>query len=138
MQITTRAKAILGGIALVGTVAIGGSAFTAGGVSNTAGAGNNGSFVGGRVSQDIKGAVITGVAYDVDNALNKIDSVTLTFDSNTQDGKAVALVFTPKSGGAAGTFTCENIGETTTHVSVCLGSPSADTTAESVAITVTS
>lgn len=139
MNLNKRARLLVGAVALAGTVAFAGNAFTAGGASiDNSGGGHDGSFVGGRVTQNITGAVVTDVHYNVNNSTNKISSVDLTFDSTTQDGKAVALAFTATGGGVAGTYVCENIGATTTHVSACSATTPADVTAASVAITVTS
>jgi hypothetical protein len=92
-------------LAVAGVVAAGGSAFTAGGLQNLAGADQ---FVGGSVTQTVSGTTVTGVAYETDAANNNIKSVTLTFGNDAADGTQPTLVF---SGPGAENYTCAIVAE---------------------------
>lgn len=122
---------ILSAVAVAGLVAAGTSAFTASGVTNTAGPGQ---FVGGTVSQTISGATLAGVAYAFSDAPanNAIHAVTLTFAGNSADGQTPSIVFTATT---AEPFTCTAI-DGTTHVSTCTADSADQTGAASIAITV--
>jgi hypothetical protein len=93
---------LFGALAVAGTVAATGSAFTAGGL----GASPADEFVGGSVAQNIVGTTVTGVAYDTDEAANTISSVTLTFGNDLVDGKTPTLVF---GGTGAQPYTCAEV-----------------------------
>lgn len=125
----TNSKKILGAVAVAGLVATGGSAFTAGGLSGAPST----MFVGGSVDQTITGAVISSVVYDVDEAANKITSVTLTFTGATTDGKTPTITFT----GAAvnGTYTCAAV-DAVSKASSCTATTKADTNVTSLDIQV--
>jgi hypothetical protein len=110
-------------------VAVGGGAFTAGGVTAPSSA-----FVGGSVAQSITGATLESVVYDTDEALNKITSVTLTFSDGTADAKTPTIAF---SGAAInGAYTCAAV-EAAGHTSLCSAAPTkADNNATTLTITV--
>jgi len=135
MSITRRAKSVVASAALLGAALSAGTAFTAGGVS-LAGAPPS-EFIGGSVEQVITGATITNIAYDVDEAANKIVSVQLIFGDGTADGKTPVVAFA----GAAenGEYTCTAV-DAETNVSTCGGGASpedqADTNVSGLTITV--
>ncbi|MEX0846478.1 MAG: hypothetical protein WD023_01770 [Ilumatobacteraceae bacterium] len=127
MRTSGRTKAIIAATAGVGALTMmAGNAFTAGGTYDTSGDG----FVGGTVDQVIFGANITNVAYDLDG--DTIDSVTVTFVNPNQpntypdgpaseqdvNGMAFSIVFS-NGGTPIGTYTCEDVGDTTDFVSTC-------------------
>jgi hypothetical protein len=79
----------LGALVIAGTVAAGGSAFTAGGLGNTVPT----AFIGGSVTQTVSGASLDGVKY-TPAALNpnQISTVDLTFN-NSVVGQDVVVSF---------------------------------------------
>lgn len=84
---------MLGGVAVAGVVAAGSTAFTATGLTNSAGASQ---FIGGTVTQTVTGATLTGVTYSFgDVAKTKVRSVVLAFTG--ADGKTATVV--PAGGG---------------------------------------
>lgn len=91
MNISTRAKALVGAVAIGGAAIAMGGAFTAGGISGTAH--ETPAFVGGSVDQTVEGATLNTIAYDVDEANNKISTVTLTFNDNKSEGKVPTIAF---------------------------------------------
>jgi hypothetical protein len=93
MRMTTKKK-ILGAAAVAGVVAASGSAFTGGGLSNTA---TQDQFVGGTTSQTVHGATLTAVSYTV--AANIVTHIHLTFDA-AATGHDVTVTF------GGGTYTC--------------------------------
>ncbi|MBK5306252.1 MAG: hypothetical protein JJD92_06140 [Frankiaceae bacterium] len=107
-------RKLLGAVVLVGVVAATGSAFTATGVTNNAGASQ---FIGGTISQSVKGATLSSVAYSFGDAPanTAVHSVALTFADANSDGITPSVVFT---GGNAVAFTCDVIA-VTTHLSTC-------------------
>lgn len=122
MNINKRARILVGAVALAGSVAFAGNAFTAGGVTVNPGAGDNdGSFLGGNLTQAVWGAVITNVAYETDTSSPaKIDSVTITFESDTPAAdKPVTLKFYNGADALQGSYTCEAVGDTNADESVC-------------------
>lgn len=135
MNISTRAKALVGVVALGGAAVAMGGAFTAGGISGTAH--ETPAFIGGSVDQSITGATISSIVHDVDEANNKINSVTLTFGDATADGKVPVITFTGAT--ENGAYTCVAV-DATSNQSLC--SPNAttpvkaDTNVTSVDITV--
>jgi hypothetical protein len=94
---------ILGAVAAAGVIAAGSSAFTAGGLSTTAGADAD-NFIGGQVSQTITGATLKSVAYtnDPTSATPSITAVTLVFDEDLT-GRPVTISL---DGGATTVFPC--------------------------------
>ena len=134
MNINTRAKALIGAVAIGGAAIAMGGAFTAGGITNNASATE---FVGGSVDQTIVGATLSSIVHDVDEANNKINSVTLTFGDATADGKVPVITFTGAT--ENGAYTCAPV-DPTSNLSLC--SPDvttpvrADTNVTSVDITV--
>lgn len=125
----THTKKILGAVAVAGLVATAGSAFTAGGLSGAPST----MFVGGSVDQSVTGATISSVVYDVDEAANKIDAVTLTFGDATADAKVPTITFTGAA--ANGTFTCTAV-NATTNISSCTATTQADNNVTSLDIQV--
>jgi len=76
---------ILGAFTTAGIVAVGGSAFTAGGVTNST-TGTSG-FIGGTVTQTSTGADLANVAYATDDtgtAKDDVNAITLTFSTSVQ------------------------------------------------------
>ena len=80
---------VLTATAAVGVIAIGGSAFTAGGLSLAAGQENG--FLGGSVTQNITGATINNIEYGwTDNDYTAINEIKLTFAASAT-GRTVTL-----------------------------------------------
>lgn len=120
---------LIGAVGVAALTVAASSAFTAGGLTAPAS-----SFVGGSVSQSITGATLSNIAYDTNEATNKISSVTLTFSTTAVDTKTPTLAF---SGAVVnGIYTCAAV-EATGHTSLCTaGATIADTNATSVTVTV--
>ena len=101
MNIAKRARVIVGAVALIGAVGVGGTALTATGLTNNAGSSQ---FVGGSVSQSVTGAALTSVTYGYADTTNTaVDTVDLVFDANSA-GKTVAV--TIHQGGTPTVLTC--------------------------------
>ena len=133
MNLSKRAKIMIGAVALVGAggaFAAAGNAFTGSGVTNNAGSSQ---FVGGTVTQGVTGATLNSVVYTFGDAPanTAIHSALLTFGTGT-DGKTVNVAF---SGGNTVAFTCTAI-EATGHTSTCTTAGADETGAASIAITV--
>jgi len=104
MNLTKRNKIIIAAVALAGAVAVTGSAFTAGGLSDS----SSDSFIGGTVDQTITGAVLTDVDYNI-GVDDDIDSVAVTVTGNVA-GRTLEIEFydsVPALTGAA--YTCTTI-----------------------------
>lgn len=100
---TTNRKKLIGAVAVVGILAAGGSAFTATGLTSTAGASQ---FIGGTVSQAVTGATLNGITYGFTDATNTaVDTVTLTFAADAV-GKHVAIAL---AGNGASTSSCTDV-----------------------------
>lgn len=80
MNINTRAKALIGAVAIGGAAIAMGGAFTAGGLSADGTAAQD-VFIGGAVSQTVTGAILTAIDYTIDSSTDpdQITSVDLTF-----------------------------------------------------------
>ncbi|HVL04699.1 MAG TPA: hypothetical protein VM388_01845 [Acidimicrobiales bacterium] len=104
MNINKRARIVVGALALAGTVAFAGNAFTATGVSRGANFGES-QFVGGTVTQTVTGATLESVVYNTNIAGTEVNSVEVTFASGS-DGQGVKAKF-----GAATAVDCGNIDE---------------------------
>jgi hypothetical protein len=119
-----------------GLVAVGGAAFTGSGLS-TSGSAASDSFVGGTVTQSIKGATLTDIGYGYVDATNTaIESATLTFaDEPTTYGKAVMATL---SGGSGTNLTCAGTLSSTVHAVTCSSDATGYTGATSLAVTVAS
>lgn len=102
MKISTRAKALVGAVAITGAAIAMGGAFTAGGISGTAH--ETDAFIGGSVDQSITGATLSSIVHDVDEANNKINSVLLTFGDATADNKVPEITFAGAT--ENGVYTC--------------------------------
>jgi len=87
MNLTKRNKIIIAAVALAGAVAVTGSAFTAGGLSDS----SSDSFIGGTVDQTITGAVLTDVDYNI-GVDDDIDSVAVTVTGNVA-GRTLEIEF---------------------------------------------
>jgi molybdopterin-binding protein len=104
MNLTKRNKIIIGAIALAGAAAVTGSAFTAGGLTDT----SNDSFIGGTVDQTISGAVLTDVDYNIGTA-NEIDSIAVTVTGNVA-GRVLEIEFYDIANAATGDpYSCTTI-----------------------------
>jgi hypothetical protein len=105
---------LLGGVAVAGAVAAGTTAFTASGLSNTI---SGSSFVGGTITQNVVGAVLSAaVFHPVTTGSNNIDSITLTLAG---EGGATITTVTAKitgkdDGGSAATAEALDCTGTTT------------------------
>ncbi|MDT4935802.1 MAG: hypothetical protein QOK11_3694 [Pseudonocardiales bacterium] len=120
-----------------GLVAVGGAAFTGSGLS-TSGTAASASFVGGTVSQSIKGATLTDIGYSYVDATNTaIASAALTFaDEPATYGKTVTAVL---SGGSGTNLTaCDGTLSATVHTVTCSSDASGYTGATGLAVTVAS
>ncbi|MFN8022948.1 MAG: hypothetical protein U0Q03_15590 [Acidimicrobiales bacterium] len=101
MNLSKRNKIIIGAVALAGAVAVTGSAFTAGGLSDS----SNDSFIGGTVDQTISGAVLTDVDYNIGTD-NDIDSIAVTVTGNVA-GRILEIEFYDGADAATGDpYTC--------------------------------
>jgi hypothetical protein len=99
MRMTNKQK-ILGAVAVAGVVAAAGSAFTATGLLNSAGASQ---YIGGTVSQSVSGATLSNIAYDFSDATNTaVSSVTLSLSGAQAKHVSISL-----AGGTA--FTCTDV-----------------------------
>ncbi|MDT4987951.1 MAG: hypothetical protein QOI74_2045 [Micromonosporaceae bacterium] len=119
-----------------GLVAVGGAAFTGSGLS-TSGTAASDSFVGGTVSQSIKGATLTDISYSyVDASNTAIESAALTFaDEAATYGKTITAVL---SGGTGTNLTCTGTLSVTVHSVTCSSDAAGYTGASSLAVTVAS
>lgn len=89
MNISTRAKALVGAVAIGGAAVAMGGAFTGPGVtSNFTSATNDPTFVGGEASVALDGATLTDIAYDIDDTTSDLTGVQLTFTEDLT-GKTV-------------------------------------------------
>jgi hypothetical protein len=131
MNLSKRAKTMVAAVSLMGAVGIAGTAFTAPGLTNNAGATQ---FVGGTVSQTISGGVLSSVDYTFADAPanTAVHSALLTFADASTDAKTPTVVM---SGGNAATFTCTSI-EVTNHTSTCTADTANGTGLTGIAITV--
>ena len=136
MNITTRAKVLVGGIALVGAVALGGTAFTGTGVT-TSGQAASAQFVGGAISQSVTGATLSGIVYAYANGTNTaVHSVTLTFANDNTDGRLPTVELTNTSGA---TFTCQPVAVTSgSNTSLCSADTDDAVGVSAIAVTVPS
>jgi hypothetical protein len=133
MNINKRAKVVVAAVALIGTAGIAGNAFTGTGVTNNAPASQ---FVGGQVSQVVKGATLTNVQYGFsDPPVNlNLHQIRLTFAGTDTNGKAVTVVPTGVSVlGSA--WTCGNV---VLGVSNCTNAGTDTTGMDGLTITVAS
>lgn len=124
-------RKLFGAVLAVGVLAATGSAFTATGLTNNAGANQ---FVGGTISQDVTGATLSSVTYAFGDAPanTAVHSVALVFADEITVGKTPTVALT---GGNAVAFTCDAIA-VTTHLSTCTTSGADRTGVTSIAITV--
>lgn len=131
MNTSTRAKALIGAVAIGGSAVAMGGAFTAGGIGGTAH--STPAFIGGSVDQSITGATMSAIVYDVDEAANKITSVELTFTGTAADGKTPVITFTGAT--VNGTYTCAAI-DAVNHKSACTATTKADSNVSSLDINI--
>jgi hypothetical protein len=98
---------LLGGVAVAGAVAAGATAFTATGLTNSAGSTQ---FVGGTISQTVTGTALSSIAYAYTDVTDTtVDYITLTFADANADTKAVTAVGTLGNASTV-TFTCTAVG----------------------------
>ena len=130
MNLTNRAKIMIGAAAVVGVFSAG-TAFASSGLTNNAGPTQ---FVGGTTGQSVTGATLSSVVYTFGDAPanTAIHSALLTFADSNTDAKTPTIVFT---GGNAVVFTCTAI-EATGHTSTCTTAGADRTGVTSVAISV--
>jgi hypothetical protein len=124
-------KSIIAGLAIAGVAVVGGSAFTAGGLTSTA---PTNQFIGGQVGQHVTGAAVSSIVYNraaLDE--NQLHGVTVTFSTATVN--TITPTVTATTTGTPVTFTCEPIGATTTMVSACVTGPDATTDFVSTTLT---
>ena len=84
MNINTRAKALIGAVAIGGAAIAMGGAFTAGGIDGTA-VETNPVFIGGSTNQTVQGATLEGVDYTLSTDGSTVNSVDLRFSTATWD-----------------------------------------------------
>jgi hypothetical protein len=118
MNISTRAKALIGAVAIGGAAVAMGGAFTAGGLAAGTDVESKPVFIGGKIMQTVEGATLASVVYGFDNVDDptNIESVTLNFDVNS---KAATKTPTIVVGDGSVAYTCEPVGTTTADVSTC-------------------
>ncbi len=131
MHLTRKSKILVAGLAAAAGATIAtGSAFTAGGITNSTTDG----FVGGTFTQVITGATVTNIAYATTG--NTIDSVTVTFDDGANENlndSVLRIQFQTTADANIGTYTC-TIEE---YVGTCAGSVKVlSTAAEKLIVTV--
>lgn len=132
MNISTRAKALVGAVAITGAAVAMGGAFTAGGLTSTA---TNDQFVGGTTGQTIAGANLTSVDYFTSDGLT-VSQVDLTLDA-AATGKTVEATFTDTAATPVDyAYNCVEVG--TTAVYECTpavdAAPTADGTTLSIVV----
>lgn len=93
MNISTRAKALVGAVAIGGAAVAMGGAFTAGGLTQASEVTND-VFIGGQVAQTVEGATLAAIDYTFNNPDDPatITSVALTFDARAV-GKTPTITF---------------------------------------------
>jgi hypothetical protein len=134
-----------GAVAVAGLIASGGAAFTAAGL--TLSAGQEAKFVGGTVSVGVSGANIATIAYTSDASTTGIIKITLTFTSpqTLLEGKtptvAVSgggffLISTGAAGTAGNSFACDALAAAD-YVSECAPVTAADTYKGMTGLTIT-
>jgi hypothetical protein len=109
MKINKRAKVVVAAAALIGTVGVASSAFTGTGVLSTV----PDKFIGGTISQNVKGAEIDGITYgyvagDQWHDQRAIDTVTIHFADVDSDGQDVTVLTTGDGGGTVGDWDCDS------------------------------
>lgn len=97
MNINTRAKALVGAVAIGGAAIAMGGAFTAGGLDVDGDAAAP-VVIGGEVTQEVKGATITSVEYKLDSGEDNITGVALTFSDSAYDTQVVTIGLDGKTG----------------------------------------
>jgi hypothetical protein len=123
---------IVAALAAAGLAAAAGSAFTATGL-NTSGTAALPQFVGGTVNQAVSGGTLDSIVYSFTDGTNSaVNGITLTFANTNTDGRTVTAVAT---GGNNGTFTCEDVADTTTMISTCTYGAGADLAVGTTGIT---
>jgi hypothetical protein len=122
---------LIGAVSVAAVVAAGGSAFTATGLLNSAGASQ---YIGGTVSQSVSGATLNSVTYSFGDAPanTAVHSVALVFGDASTDGLTPTVALT---GGNAVVFTCDAIA-VTTHLSTCTTAGADKVGVTSIAVTV--
>ncbi|WPU08575.1 hypothetical protein [Pseudarthrobacter oxydans] len=123
---------IITALSVAGLAVAAGSAFTGGGLTNTAG---SSTFVGGSVTQTISGATLSGISYAyVDSSNTSVSNVTLTFaDDAATYGKTVSALL---SGGTGTNLACTGTLSATVHDIICSSDATGYSNATSLAVTV--
>lgn len=124
---------IITALSVAGLAVAAGSAFTGGGLTSTAG---ETKFVGGSVTQSIKGATLEGINYTyvAGGSNTAVSSVTLTFaDDVATYGKTVGALL----GGGTGTnLACVGALDEINHAITCSSDGTGYSNASSLAVTV--
>lgn len=126
MNITKRGKAVIGIAAMVAAAGVTGSAFTAGGLSDT----SNDAFIGGTITVNVSGAVIVDVDYDIGTA-NEIDQVVVTFTGNVQN-RILEIAFNDANGPIGQAYSCTVINASLISTCTPTGTKTLSTAVESV------
>jgi hypothetical protein len=105
----------LGAAAVSGVVAIGGSAFTAAGLTNS---GSGTTIIGGTENQTVTGATLANAEYHNYDTTAAVDTILLTFGAGV-DGYHVSLVATGTDAGTDDVFTCTTVGASVPNQALC-------------------
>jgi len=120
MNINKRARILVGAVALAGTVAFAGNAFTGTGVTDNAGASQ---FVGGTIDQDAVGATLSTIAYSFTDPTNtQVSSVLLSFADDKANGQTVSV----KVNAASTVYSCSLVSSTNNFNCDLTGAPMVD------------
>ena len=138
MNINTRAKALIGAVAIGGAAIAMGGAFTAGGVEQTA---PTSQFIGGTAAQSISGATLSQISYTASADLLTISEVQLVLGGEGAD-KNVSITF-DENGTPNTSYTCDEVidGElnpTGTYDCTTTGTAAANSTTTSLDVQVVS
>jgi hypothetical protein len=112
-----KSSKIIAAAAIAVLAAAGGTAFTASGVDNQAGADQ---FIGGTVSQTVHGVTLSGIVYDFvggsEGPKTAVTTATLTFANAAADGQTVTVSPAGGTQTTGSAFVCTNVDSLT---SVC-------------------
>lgn len=114
---------LLGGVAVAGIVATGGSALAVGGnaltgqgLTNSAGATQ---YVGGSATMTVNGVTLNSIAYAMDAGKNGIATITVNVTDANGKTPTVSVSGGTWGAGSAGTITCTSVGSASATNSTC-------------------
>ncbi|MCO8125661.1 hypothetical protein NHL50_00365 [Acidimicrobiia bacterium EGI L10123] len=105
MNISTRAKALVGAVAIGGAAIAMGGAFTAGGL-DVAGVDADAKMVGGVGEVTVTGATLSDIAYDINSGV--VEGVQLTFVDDLTDTNSVSVDLLDGADPAVSLYTAED------------------------------